>query len=262
MDEDFLTLEQFPTAKLKVETVFHVDRTLPEGVFKRPYRFHLLHEFDNGMGDFLEVLRKTHSPYANETVLLSVLDPDPIGYFYRHYRKINAFYFKGYVTESEYYDLRWRNPGNEADAIMFNTEIETYVPDSAIWAMWGERSSEIAVIGLDDPEVVAHMVMENGFWMDAETASIEFAGMPYAGHEMPDDIRRTLIANYGSRADLERTLGREGRVSLGKGRLPAAQVTTGEKSSRRFISAMPSCRLATTTGRSGFFSPRNALPRA
>jgi hypothetical protein len=42
--------------------------------------------------------------------------------------------------------------------------------DSANWAKWGERSPEIEVIGLDDPELAAYLVNENGFWMDAETA--------------------------------------------------------------------------------------------
>jgi len=63
---------------------------------------------------------------------LSVLDPDPINYFYKHFQKINAFYFKADITENEYYDIRWRSPGNPADAIMFNTDIETYIPSSLV----------------------------------------------------------------------------------------------------------------------------------
>jgi hypothetical protein len=31
--------------------------------------------------------------------------------------------------------------------------------------------------------------------------------MPYRNQQMPEDIRRALIANYGSRADLEKKLG-------------------------------------------------------
>lgn len=209
MNEEFLTIDEYPTARLKVESAFHVEKNLPDQVFKRAYRFYLLHEFDTGMSDFLEVLRKTRSNLAAETVLLSVLDPDPIDYFYKHFQKINAFYFKASITEDEYYTMRWRNPGNEPDAIMFNSRVETCIPESASWAMWGERAREITVIGLDDPAMVAYLVGENGYWMDAETASVEFAGMPYARHEMPDNIRRTLIANYGSRADLEQKLGQK-----------------------------------------------------
>ena len=100
MNEDFLTLDQFPDAMKRVENVFHVNRRLPEQVFKRPYRFHLLCDFDLAMSHVLEMLRKTHSSLASETLLLSVLDPDPINYFYKHFQKINAFYFKADITES------------------------------------------------------------------------------------------------------------------------------------------------------------------
>ena len=65
------------------------------------YKFQLLCEFDFAMSDILEALRKTASPLASETVLLSVLDPAPINYFYKHYHKINAFYFKASITKKE-----------------------------------------------------------------------------------------------------------------------------------------------------------------
>lgn len=207
MNDDFLTLDQYPVARQKVESLFDVTKCLPEQVFKRSFRFRLLSEFEFAMGDLLETFRKTGSPLADDTVLLSVLDPDPITYFYKYFNKINAFYFKTNITKKEYSSLRWRNPGNEADAIQFNTEIETYIPSSLSWAMWGERSREIAVLGLDDPELVTYLVEENGYWMDAETASEEFACMPYPHQKMPEDFRRSLIANYGSRTKLSEKLG-------------------------------------------------------
>jgi hypothetical protein len=207
MNEDFLTLDQYPAARQKVERIFHVERCLPDKVFKRSYRFQLLCEFDFAMSDVLEAFRRTCSPLATDTILLSVLDPDPINYFYKHFHKINAVYFRGNITKKEYTSLRWRNPGNQADAIQFNTGIETYIPSSLSWAMWGERSPEIAVIGLDDPVLAAYLVKENGYWMDAETSLRRFARMPFIDQKVPEDFRRALIANYGSRADLEKKLG-------------------------------------------------------
>lgn len=209
MNEEFLTLDQYPAARQKVESVFYVERRLPEQVFQRPYRFQLLCQFDIAMGELLETLRKSRSALAGDTVLLSVLDPEPITYFYKHFNKINSFYFKADITEDKYYDIRSRNPGNPSDAIQFNTGIETYIPSSLSWAMWGERSPELAMIGLDDPALAKTLIADKGYWMDAETASNEFACMPYAGQVMPEEIRRALIANYGSRADLERKLGQK-----------------------------------------------------
>ncbi|MGH6811206.1 MAG: hypothetical protein ACREDM_02315 [Methylocella sp.] len=209
MNEDFLALDQYPAARQKVESNFHVEGCLPDQVFKRPFRFFLMCQFDTAMWEFMDTLRKMGSPLTSETVLLSVLDPDPVNYFYEHYHKINAFYFKGNITKKEYVSLRWRNPGNEADAIQFNTGIETYIPSSLSWAMWGERSPEVAVIGIDDPALVKALIADKGWWMDSETASSEFASMPYPQQKMPENFRRALIANYGSRTDLETKLGQK-----------------------------------------------------
>jgi hypothetical protein len=216
MNEEFLTLDEFPAAMQKVENTFRVERRLPKQVFKRPYRFQLLCQFDIAMGELLNRLREMRTSLGNETVLLSVLDPDPINYFYKHYHKINAFYFKAGITKHEYYSLRWRNPGNQADAIQFNTGIETYIPSSFSWAMWGERSPEIAAIGLDDPALAKTLIAEKGYWMDAETSLLRFARMPFIDHKVPEDFRRALIANYGSRADLEKKLGQKVEYSWEK----------------------------------------------
>jgi hypothetical protein len=207
MNDCFLTLDEYREAEQKVESVFDVKRRLPEQVFKRPFRFQLLCEFDFAMSGLLEVLQKIGSPLASDTVLLSILVPDPITFFYKEFQKIYAFYFKADISEQEYDSMRWVEPFPEDDPFPFHTSIETYIPNSLSWAMWGERSPEIAVIGLDVPALAEALIADKGWWMDAETASNEFASMPYRNQQMPEDIRRALIANYGSRADLEKKLG-------------------------------------------------------
>jgi len=211
MNDNFLTLDEFNAARQKIESIFHVERRLPDQVFKQSYQFQLLCEFDFAMVDVLETLRKTQSPLAHESVLLSVLDPDPISFFYERFRKIYAFYFKANISEDEHYHMRWREPGNEAKSFPFHTKLETYIPSSASWAMWGESSREIAVIGLNDPVLARFLVNENGYWTDAETALDDFASMPYRGQKVPEDFRHTLIANYGTKKDMEDKLGRSKR---------------------------------------------------
>jgi len=58
MNDNFLTLEQFSHAKQKVESIFYIESRLPEQVFKRPFRFQLMCEFDFAMSEVLEVLRR------------------------------------------------------------------------------------------------------------------------------------------------------------------------------------------------------------
>jgi len=209
MNDNFLTLDEFLVAMQTIESAFQIEKRLPEQVFKRQYQFYLLHEFDSAMEDLLKTLNKIRSPLTKETVLLSVLDADPIKFFWERYKKIYAFYFPANISPAEYFKMLWVEPYPADDPFPFHTELEVYIPDSFSWAMWGERSAEIAVIGLDDPALVKALIADKGWWMDAETASDEFVSMPFIDQKVPEDFRRALIANYGSRADLEQKLGRK-----------------------------------------------------
>ena len=138
---------------------------------------------------------------------MSVLDPEPISYFYKHFGKINSFCFGAGISPDEYKRLRLLDPGNEVDAIQFNSETVAWIPDNDRWAIWGERSREIAVIGFDDPAQAEFLLNEDGYWIDAETAITEdFARAPYRDQKAPADFARPLIENYGSRKDLESKL--------------------------------------------------------
>ena len=155
MNDNFLTLDEFREAMKKIEPVFDVEKRLPGQVFKRPYRFHLLCEFDSAMDDLLKALQKMRSPLADETVLFCVLDADPITFFYREFQKIYGFYFKANISVAEYFNMHWVESFPKVDPIPFHTELEVYLSGSANWAMWGERSREIAMIGLDDQALAA-----------------------------------------------------------------------------------------------------------
>ena len=181
----------------------------PKQVFKRPYRFQLLREFDFAYGRrSSKRCARLRSPLASDTVLLSVLDPDPIAYFYKHFHKINAFYFKAGITEDEYYDIRCAQPRQSGRCRSSSTPASRPIFRAHLVGRCGGKDRrEIAVIGLDDPVLANTLIADKGYWMDAETASNGFASMPYRNQEMPEDFRRALIANYGSRADLEKKLG-------------------------------------------------------
>ncbi len=68
----------------------------------------------------------------------------------QRYKKIYAFYFKANLSPEDYFRMHWIEPSSQHDPTPFHTELEIYIPKSASWAMWGERSREIGVIGLDD----------------------------------------------------------------------------------------------------------------
>jgi len=209
--DEYLTIEAYPKVKEIVDGIFYATRLLPNYVFKKRYRFTLIANCDHIISEnLISILHDRRFCRPTDNILLSVLDPDPIAYFHKHFGKINSIRFKAGISEEDYGHLRWLDPGNATDAIQFNTNNLVWIPDNGRWAIWGERDREIAVIGFDDPAQADFLLNEVGYWIDAETALDHFASAPYRDHKAPEDFARPLIANYGSRKDLERKLAEAG----------------------------------------------------
>jgi len=209
----FLPIEDYPAARDKVDGIFYSERELPQQVFRHSYRFYLFHEFESAMWDFAECLQHCRPIQAQETILLYTLRPDALEHYYKIFQTLGAFLFKGTISKSEFYRKRAKNPGketiDEGNAITFTSDIELFIPESRSWAMWGDHDWDITVLGLDDAELVFHLVEENGYWLDAETASATIACQAFRNQIVPESFSRPLIANYGSLADLEAKLGRK-----------------------------------------------------
>ncbi|MGO9673361.1 MAG: hypothetical protein ACLPSF_04205 [Methylocella sp.] len=211
MSGDFLTIDNYQRVTEIVQRAFHADLLLPQYVFKKNYRYTLLREFGLG-SDLMEIIHDGRFCSRTDKILLSVLDPDPISYFYKHFGKLNSFCVGANITDEEYSALVRLSPGNEADALLYHGDTVVWIPEHADWAMWGQRDREITVIGFNDPQMADFLLNDVGYWFDAETALEVFAGMPYTSNEQkaPEDFARPLVENYGSRADLERKLTQAG----------------------------------------------------
>jgi len=53
------------------------------------------------------------------------------------------------------------------------------------------------------------LIEDKGWWVDSETSLQRFAKFPFVDQKVPEKFRRTLIENYGSRAEVEKKLGQE-----------------------------------------------------
>jgi hypothetical protein len=206
---EYVTIDDYPKVDEIVRSIFHTERLLPDYIFRKRYRFTLMADCEGMMGPGLTaILHDKRFCRPTDTILMSVLDPDPVAYFHKRYGKINSLLFKAGISEGEYGDLRCLDPGVPTGAIQFSSNRLVWIPDNGRWAIWGDRRErETAVIGFDDPAQADFLLNEDGYWIDAETAITEdFASAPYRDHKAPEDFARALIENYGSRKDLEAKL--------------------------------------------------------
>jgi hypothetical protein len=105
---EYLAIEEYPEIKKIMEDIFYIDRLLPDYVFKNLYHFTLMADFDYMIGPGLtRILHNSCFCHLNDNILLSVLDPEPVNYFHKHFGKINSIYFKAGISEEDYSSLRW-----------------------------------------------------------------------------------------------------------------------------------------------------------
>ena len=132
----------------RLRSAVSLDRRLPELVFQSSYRDFQFVEFEITMADyFWPVLRNLMRASEDERLSLVVLEPDPVHYFCAHFGRYGALRFDLRNTSDDYYDALAAEPeGSPADALLYNSRVVVWVPDSMQWAIWGERHAGVAVI--------------------------------------------------------------------------------------------------------------------
>lgn len=136
-----------------VNKVFDINKHIPEKKIRRSSNLYLYEEFDWTMSpDFWGSFLRPLAQASNDTeILVAVLDPDPVNYYYKHFGYYNMFVLPTHSTESDYWNMLAMEPeGSPADAILFNSEVVVWIPISEKWAIWGERSLEECVLAFSD----------------------------------------------------------------------------------------------------------------
>jgi hypothetical protein len=123
---------------------------LPSPVFQASYGQFRFIEFDITIGDqFWPVLWHLMRSSGDEHVNLTVLDPDPINYFFSNFHRYGALRFNVEDSSDDYYDALSNAPEeSSSDALLYNSEVIVWLPDSLKWVIWGERSLGLAVIAI------------------------------------------------------------------------------------------------------------------
>jgi hypothetical protein len=135
-----------------INLVFDRGRRLPEIVFSRKMKNFCFFEFNSMITpEFMSTLRKITEHFRDDRVFVTVLDPDPVEYFFREFGHCGAFQMSSKSTNDEYFDvLAHEPPESPADALLYNSNIITWTASGNKWAMWGERDTGIGVLGAED----------------------------------------------------------------------------------------------------------------
>lgn len=130
-------------------------------------------------------------------VLVAVLDPNPINYFYPTFGCYNFAKFPVSITGHDYWDTLQTDPKDSpADAMLFNSETVVWVPLSAKWAIWGERSFGTCVLAFENDQI---RLATDNITKTLESASFaleSFVSYNFKNNIVPEEFFYSIMKNY------------------------------------------------------------------
>jgi hypothetical protein len=97
-------------------------------------------------GAFGPVLQALADFHGDEVVTTVVLDPTP-AYYHEHYGTFPAFSLSRDDVAASFWECVSFEPGGDpTGAVVYTANVVTAVGDSGAWAVWAERSWDLAVV--------------------------------------------------------------------------------------------------------------------
>lgn len=178
-----------------VKQTFHYEQRLPNQVYKVPFQRNVVIDFDDAMSHvFWYELEKWMNVSDDSFVIMAVLDPDPVDYYYKEFSQYNWCILQKETTADEYWNTLNQGPDESpADAILFNSEVVIWLSPSRKWAMWGERSYGICILSFNDDAIND---FENELWFTMEQAIADLISLNFRNYTVPEEIISKLMKFY------------------------------------------------------------------
>jgi hypothetical protein len=191
---------EFEKAHNLIKSVFNINQRLPEQVFNENFTNFTCEEVYFALSrNFWETLQQL-ARISNDThIIIALLDPDPVSYFFKEFGYYNWFKLPVTSTAEEYKQLLWLAPqDSSADAMIFNSEVVVWVPLSGKWAVWTERSCDICILGFADKDCVLLDASLIGRWRPAHEGLEELLALGYKDQQVPKESADAFMENYSN----------------------------------------------------------------
>ena len=183
-----------------IEKIFKLNKSLPENVFSSQFSNYKFNEFEWLMYDeFWNFTKKLNNITGDSSIIISVIDPDPIEYHFKYFNFFNTVKIPIEFSAEDYQSvLDFHLPGSKADAIIYNSNVIAIFPISKKWAIWADRSYGIMVLGynLDEIDKDSNKLFEQ--WVSTVDIDIITDQVSY-NFENENEIKNftnTLYLNY------------------------------------------------------------------
>lgn len=145
-------MREFENLKNLINTIFISNSSLPNQVFHKEFTNYLFKEFDFIMTDeFWSGIRELANKTNDDFIIMAVLDPDPITYYFKEFGYFNWVKLEISITPDQYLDILNFSPeDSSADSIFVNSYTVVWASPSMKWGIWAEREKEVCVIAFSE----------------------------------------------------------------------------------------------------------------
>lgn len=184
--------DQFEFFRFAVENCLQIKASIPEKVFQNDFRYFYFEEFDWAMSaNFWPYLQKLCQHSGDSSLLVSVLDPDPITYYKKEFGYYNWAVLPALASSDDYWALLNHFPEDSpADSLLANSEKVSWLPASRKWAVWGERRYATCILGYRKQEIFDS-------WNDVEWALETTIPNAFLNGVIPLEFIEKFRRNYG-----------------------------------------------------------------
>jgi hypothetical protein len=196
----FASHDAFDAEMQSLRGIFERGSALPEQVFKRrPSAFFFMAFDDLWTDEFFDCIRGVAISFGDDTIVLTVLKPDPIEYYSRRLGSLPMLRFSVRDTPDDFIAAVNEGPGGSAaDAVVHRADVLVIHSNALRWIVYGDHDIGLAVWFAADEEA---------------SEAIQSCSVRGGIHSEPTDVARLLdLLNVGdTRESLLRNYGAGGK---------------------------------------------------
>lgn len=193
-------LQTFNTINKDLENIFNSNENLPMQVFNKEFKHYLFEEFYLlTSDDFWNTIQYLTNIFNEKEIIFAVLDPNPVEYFYKEFGYFNYLKLPTSLSKKDYINILEYGPKDyPADAPLYNSEKIVLFSSSRQWAIWGERSLDVCVMGFENSTFLNHLLTSPNHWSYLNKSVEELISLNFRNMVLPKEFKDDLSKNYSN----------------------------------------------------------------
>lgn len=181
-----------------LDIIFDFSNELPDQVFRPEFNQYFF--IDNAIaigGNFWKIIQPLASATKDETIIFSVIDPDPFERFYQEFGYINCGILPISFDKYQYYGFL----GYNNDQIIGGSNVAVWASPSLKWGIYGDFSLETSILAIRENADIDLDLAVDPAWGSLDDALDIWISQIFSHSNMvvPKIVEEPLRKNYSKK---------------------------------------------------------------